>query len=88
MSPAGPALQRDPDTPGSHPIVTPTPPSRLMTAHELAAFLQLDPDRLYDMRNKGTGPAFVKIGRDVRYAWPDVREWLRSRTYTSTAAAS
>lgn len=62
--------------------------ARLMTPAELAEFLRLDTERLYDMRNKGTGPAFVKIGRDVRYAWPDVRAWLRSRTRTSTSPQS
>lgn len=66
----------------------PAVPARLLTAAELATFLQLDTERLYAMRANGTGPAFVKIGRDVRYAWHDVREWLRERTYRSTSAAA
>lgn len=80
---AAPAMSRD-TAPESPKVTAP----KLMTAPELAAFLQVDTERLYEMRAKGTGPAFVKIGRDVRYAWPDVLAWLRSRTYTSTASAA
>jgi len=60
--------------------------AHLMTAGQLAAFLQLDTERLYDMRRDGTGPRFVKIGRDVRYAWPEVRAWLDARTHDTIKA--
>lgn len=75
MTTSAPAMSRDTRAPSA---------PRLMTTAELAEFLQMDPERVYELRAKGTGPAFVKIGRDVRYAWPDVLAWLRSRTYTST----
>jgi hypothetical protein len=43
----------------------------------------LEKDRLF-----GTGPAFVKIGRLVKYHPRDVREWLRSfQTVRSTLEA-
>lgn len=78
-------------TPAPYADVAPTPTSagspRLLTARDLAEFLQLDEERLYDMRAAGTGPAFVKIGRDVRYTWPDVREWLAEHKRRSTRAA-
>lgn len=58
-----------------------------MTPAQLADFLQVPQDRLYDMRAKGTGPAFVKVGQAVRYMWPDVREWLQANTRMSTGQA-
>lgn len=63
----------------------PSLPTRatLLTSAELAGFLRLTTERLYELRVAGTGPAFVKIGRDVRYAWPDVRTWLASNTHTT-----
>ena len=55
-----------------------------MTPAQLATFLQVPEDRLYDMRANGTGPAFVKVGQAVRYLWPDVKEWLAQNTHTRT----
>jgi hypothetical protein len=49
------------------------------TPADLAAWLQLDPEkgerRLREMRQRGEGPKFVKVGRDVRYAWADVHAY-------------
>jgi len=57
-----------------------------MTPAQLAEFLQTTTDRLYDMRSKGTGPRFIKVGREVRYLWPDIKVWLAANTYTSTSS--
>jgi hypothetical protein len=79
----GSTLERDDVTP------SPTPsPARLMTPADLAEFLQVDTERLSEMRSRGTGPAYVKIGRDVRYAWPAVREWITANTRRATRAAA
>lgn len=59
----------------------------LMTPAELAAFLRVDQEYLYDLRASGRGPEFIKLGKHVRYAWPDVRAWMRANTHTSTKAA-
>lgn len=59
---------------------------QLMTPAELAEFLKIDTERLYQMRSKGTGPMFVKIGRDVRYRWHDVRDWLDANAHRATSA--
>lgn len=59
--------------------------AQLMTPQQLAAFLQVDTERLYDWRSRGVGPKFVKLsGREVRYAWRDVREWLDTNTHDKT----
>ena len=43
----------------------------------------LEKDRLF-----GTGPAFIKVGRLVKYRPHDVREWLQSfQTVRSTGEA-
>ena len=39
------------------------------------------------MRQEGTGPPFVKVGKRVLYRPSDVEEWLRLNTFTSTAEA-
>lgn len=47
---------------------------------QLAEWLQLDGDalrKLKRMRTAGTGPKFVRVGREVRYAWSDVHAWCR-----------
>ena len=39
------------------------------------------------MRQEGTGPPFMKVGKRVLYRPSDVEEWLRQNTFTSTAEA-
>lgn len=53
-----------------------TAPRPLATAPEVAEYLRLDTQRLSQLRSQGGGPAYVKIGRDVRYNWRDVDAWL------------
>jgi predicted DNA-binding transcriptional regulator AlpA len=69
-------------------MTAPTPASmtaQLMTPDQLATFLQVDTERLYEWRSRGVGPRFVKLSaREVRYAWRDVREWLESNTHDRT----
>ncbi|WP_454111234.1 helix-turn-helix transcriptional regulator [Leifsonia shinshuensis] len=49
----------------------------LFTPEELAAQLGVDIETLRALREKGTGPAYIKIGpRIVRYLGWDVGEWL------------
>jgi len=38
-------------------------------------------------RMRGDGPAYIKIGRSVRYEANAVRDWLQSQAVMSTAAA-
>lgn len=52
-----------------------TPP--LLTPEELAHQLGIDVERLRQLRQEGTGPAYIMIGsRIVRYLGWDVGQWL------------
>lgn len=35
--------------------------------------------RLRKMRADGTGPKFITVGREIRYAWVDVHAWCAAR---------
>jgi len=50
-----------------------------LTPYELAAFLRVSRDTLQDWRDRGQGPAFLKLGRHtIRYPWPGVVAYLKS----------
>lgn len=62
---------------------------RLLTPQQLAEHLGITTEALSKMRlEPGKGPKFVKLGRDIRYRWPDVLEWLDANTRTSTKEES
>ena len=48
----------------------------LATPAEVADFLRKPPKTLAEWRSRGLGPDYFKIGRDVRYAWQAVYDWL------------
>lgn len=50
--------------------------SPLATPGEVAAHVGLTPNALAQMRHRGTGPKFVRLGRRVRYFWRDVDAWI------------
>ena len=56
----------------------------LWTSEQVAAFLQLTPDRVKKMRQSGDGPPYTKIGREVRYIPRKVEHWIIEREQTST----
>lgn len=47
--------------------------------HELSRRLGFERNTLQKWRSLGSGPPWVKIGRAVRYHWPDVERWLSLR---------
>jgi hypothetical protein len=53
----------------------PAQPQALATPAEVAAWLQTTENALRLRRQRGTGPAFIKRGRTIRYAWRDVHSW-------------
>jgi predicted DNA-binding transcriptional regulator AlpA len=55
----------------------------LLTAPELAPELKLTVKQLYWMNHAGTGPPYLKIGRECRYRRSDVTAWLESRRVDS-----
>jgi excisionase family DNA binding protein len=50
--------------------------SELLTTREAADYLRLAITTLEHWRLDGRGPAFCKIGRQVRYRRADVDQWL------------
>ncbi|WP_244178943.1 helix-turn-helix transcriptional regulator [Streptomyces rubellomurinus] len=47
---------------------------------ELAEFLGVPTQTIYQMNWKGTGPRSYKVGRCRRYDPHDVRQWLEGRS--------
>jgi predicted DNA-binding transcriptional regulator AlpA len=68
----------------NRPQLEPPPPS-LMREGELASRWRISVKTLQNMRVSGEGPAFVKLGRAVRYAASDVIAYERERTGRSTS---
>lgn len=63
-------------------MTTPTEQRRVWASpDDLVEWLQLGDGglrKLERMRRAKTGPKFVKLGREVRYAWADVHAWAAS----------
>jgi excisionase family DNA binding protein len=57
----------------------------LLTPAEAAEFLGVSASYLAKARMNGTGPRFIKLGRSVRYRLPDLEDFLRTRSRTSTS---
>jgi hypothetical protein len=58
----------------------------LATTPEVAAYLGKPPKTLAEWRSKGIGPRYHVVGRDVRYQWTDVDQWLAGQARTPTHA--
>ena len=63
------------------------PPAMLNTP-DAAAYLGVQEPTLETWRCLGRGPAFVKIGRLVRYRVADLDQYIESRRVNSTAQAA
>lgn len=59
----------------------------LLTTPEAATFLNIKPSTLEQQRWNGTGPKFVKIGRNCRYRLSDLQEYVNERVFSSTSEA-
>lgn len=57
----------------------------LFNTAEAAEYVRLAAITLERMRLSGEGPAFVKLGRSVRYRRIDVDNWIASRVVRSTS---
>lgn len=53
-----------------------------LTPEDLAARLQIEVQAVYLLNHKRTGPAYMRIGKRVRYRLADVLAWERSRLTT------
>lgn len=60
--------------------------SETASAKEVAAYLHTTEAGLAQMRYRGDGPRFIKVGRrKVIYRWADVHAYLDANTRRSTA---
>ncbi len=49
---------------------------RLLTADEVAAFLQVPRATLYAWRYQSKGPPAIRVGRYLRYRAADIEAWI------------
>ena len=59
----------------------------LASPTEVAAYLSKPPKTLAEWRSRGIGPRYHVVGRDVRYRWADVDEWLAGQLREPNPAA-
>jgi excisionase family DNA binding protein len=52
---------------------------RLLSPHEVAAFLGVPLQTIYRWRYRHEGPLGYRVGRHVRYRAADVEQWLEGR---------
>jgi predicted DNA-binding transcriptional regulator AlpA len=57
----------------------------LLTAKEAARLLKVSVSWLAKARMTGDGPAFIKVGRSVRYTDTALLQWMKSRQRLSTS---
>ena len=50
---------------------------RLLTVEDLADYLGVPVTTLYQWRYRGEGPPGFRVGRYIRYRWPDVEAWIK-----------
>ena len=49
---------------------------RLLSAQELAEYLEIPVATLYTWRYRSEGPRGFRVGRHLRYRWADVKAWI------------
>jgi len=58
----------------------PQSPDDLLVEAQAAEILLMSVRTLQSWRCKEHGPPFLKIGRNIRYRYGDILEWLRMKT--------
>lgn len=53
---------------------------KLATAQEIADYCGVPIGTVYQWSSRGNGPKFIKVGRHLWARWPDVEQWLDSKT--------
>lgn len=59
--------------------------SQFLTRREAAEFLNIAKSTLDAWATRGGGPAYIKMGRAVRYRPADLLEWAESRLTRNTS---
>jgi hypothetical protein len=62
-------------------------PDTLLTEDAAARFLKLSVRTLQAWRCRNMGPAFVRVGRAIRYRYGDLTAWLQANTVAPELAA-
>jgi predicted DNA-binding transcriptional regulator AlpA len=57
---------------------------KLATPAEVAEALHTTTASLAQMRYRGHGPKFVRLGRRVLYRWVDVEQWITESVHIRT----
>jgi excisionase family DNA binding protein len=66
-----------------------TPLSTLLSVEEVAEYLGVPTGTLANWRHLGRGPAFVRVGRLIRYRAEDIAGWIEDRiTYADDDSAN
>ena len=61
---------------------TPGPPrhgERLLSAQDLADYLEVPVKTIYAWRHRNTGPRGFRVGKHLRFRWRDVESWMAER---------
>jgi predicted DNA-binding transcriptional regulator AlpA len=58
---------------------------RLLTPKESTGVLRVSLSWLAKARMRGDGPAYIKVGRSVRYGEAALHQWMKSRQRLSTS---
>lgn len=58
----------------------------LLDSAAVAKMLQVQVETLEAWRCRGTGPAYIRVGRLPRYRMSDIEAWLIARTKTPQVA--
>ncbi len=68
----------------TNPLLYPMAPEALLSSREVSERYRLPEGSLRNLRVKGTGPVFIKIGRAIRYRIRDIEAWLEEQARRST----
>jgi excisionase family DNA binding protein len=52
---------------------------RLLSPAELADYLGIPTQTVYQWRHRGESPPGYRVGRHVRYRWTDIQAWLHDQ---------
>jgi predicted DNA-binding transcriptional regulator AlpA len=58
---------------------------KLLTPKEAAELLKVSVSWLAKARMRGDGPAFIRIGRSIRYGELALLQWMKSHQHLSTS---
>lgn len=69
-----------PKNPRRAPASTGSDRAPLATPDDVADYLGVPVKTLYQWHYRRIGPNVLKVGRHLRYRWPEVEEWLTAQS--------